>query len=252
MLTIPTAELVGLLSDVIPFAHTDKDLPDVNSVLLEWDGDRLHAQATDQYSAGWCTWDPDDDQPGGDNDGPVQDDLFTEWGSDDLRWRVLITLADAAEAVKVFKLPAKEGRTPLHVAVEYNRLTIKRGKETGHSAITCAYQTRLHHAVPDLEAAFVVFHTRVEPTRAVLFDAQRLAAFAKVRPHAPLELLAAGAGGTAVVHIGSRFTGAIKALSDNRADDQTPAGATEDQGAGEPDATVPIDEQLAEPIGAAT
>ncbi|MBM0235923.1 hypothetical protein JNW88_00275 [Micromonospora sp. ATA32] len=64
MITIPTGDLVGVLADVIPFAFPEDDLPHVNCVRLEWDGEMLHAEATDTLHAARSSWHPDDDRDG--------------------------------------------------------------------------------------------------------------------------------------------------------------------------------------------
>jgi hypothetical protein len=80
VITISTASCWACFSDVVPFADQDDDLPLLNAVRVEWDGRRLHAQATDRYRVAWSQWDPDDDP-----DEDVQEDMFTQWGGPDRR-----------------------------------------------------------------------------------------------------------------------------------------------------------------------
>lgn len=205
MITIPTSELTGLLADVAPFADPDDDIPQTHCVRLEWDGDRLHALATDRHCLGWATWHPDDDLGPGEE---AQDDLFTEWGGADDPWAITLPLPDAAEHIKVFKLPAKEGRTPLTVDFDPDkrRLTVRRSRDTGHSAITIATDDPVDVEVPDLRKLLADAQRYLAPKQ-VAYTARLLAGFAKVRPHGPMVLRFTE--GLTHVKIGERFTGAI-------------------------------------------
>lgn len=204
MITIPTGDLTGLLSDALPFAADDKEAPpEINCVRLEWDGTQLHALATDRYRIAWATWEPGDLAPGED----AQDDLFTEWGGADDPWAISLPLADAAEHIKVFKLPAKEARTPL--TLDYDlagpRLTVRRSRDTGYSAITIATDD-LGTAFPGVRhlLARAQTHTAVKD---IAYTAKYLADFAKVRVRGPLILTFTE--GLTHVAIGDRFVGAI-------------------------------------------
>lgn len=206
MITIPTGDLTGILADVIPFAFADEDIPDINCVRVEWDGNQLHALATDRYRIGWSTWEPGDVDEGE----AAQDDLFTDWGSGDNPWAVSIALDEAKELVKVFKLGPKEWHTPLTIDYDAERWTLKvlRARETGHSAITVvAPDTR--GQFPDLRA-LLAKHDAVQPVRGLAFTAKLLADFAKVRPRGPMELSFTGELGLTHVAIGERFVGAVQ------------------------------------------
>jgi hypothetical protein len=200
-LTIPTSDLVGVLSDVVPFASAADDLPTVNCVRLEWDGGQLHALATDMYRMGISSWEPVDIAVGEE----IQDDMFTEWGSGDAPWRMTIALDEAVELVKVFKLPVKEGQTPLTVEYAPFQATFARYRDTGHSAITVvAPDTGV--TFPDLRALLGAKDT-LEPTTGVHFNAKWLADFAKVRPRTPMHMRFSE--GFTRIDIGERFVGGI-------------------------------------------
>lgn len=126
MITIPTGELTGLLSDVLHFAFPEDDLPHVNCVRIEWDGDMLHAEATDTLHAARSSWHPDD----GDGD---QATLTNPLGGDDERWVVIAAYDDVKEAVKDYKLPNKEAGVPLTLVYDGASLTIRRSRDTGHT-----------------------------------------------------------------------------------------------------------------------
>jgi hypothetical protein len=203
MITVPTADLVGILSDVIPFAFADDDITDINCVRLEWDGLRLHALSTDRYRLALSTWEPGVVAPGEE----VQDDLFTDWGSGDDPWAMTIALDEAKELVKVFKLGPKEGHTPITVDYDAMRWTAKvvRSRDTGHSAITVV--------VPDMRVeypnlrALLAKNDALDAVTGADYNAKYMADFAKVRPFGPLCLRFAE--GFTHVSIGERFVGAI-------------------------------------------
>lgn len=205
MITVPTGDFVGILSDTIPFAFPDDDLPTLNCIRLEWDGDMLHALATDRYRVGWSQWHPDDEP-----DGEAQDDMFTRWGSGDDPWSFLLPLADAKELVKVFKLPAKEQRVPLTVDVDGGQLKVARSRDTGYSAHT----TVLRGAGVDIADVpnvrqMLADNDRVQAVTGLAYSAKWLADFAKVRPRGPMELTFTGTTQLTHVTIGERFVGAI-------------------------------------------
>lgn len=203
MITVPTTELVGLLTDTIPFASPDKDDDVLYTVRIDWDGEMLHASATDRFHIGWSRWHPDDDP-----DVDSQDDLFTVWGGDDEPWTAVIGVDDAKDAVRMFKLAAKEGQAPLTVTLDGGQLRVSRSRETGHSAITHVMRdaaTDNHVDVRDL------FDHLPEPAEVdeLAFTARYLADFAKVRVRGQMQMTFAGPDRAVRIQIGERFTGAI-------------------------------------------
>lgn len=202
MITIPTGDLVGVLSDVIPFTFPDTDLPDIHCIRLHWDGDMLHASSTDRYRIATSSWHPDDEP-----DMEAQDDLFTTWGSGDEPWTATIALEDAKELVKVFKLPPKEQRVPLTIDFANAQITVRRNRDTGYTAV------RLD--IPDQRAQFPDIREvlgaadKLEPITGLMFNAKYLADFGKVRPRAPMQMSFTGTTSVAHVTIGKRFAGAI-------------------------------------------
>jgi hypothetical protein len=201
-ITVPTGDLVGVLADVIPFASTDKEDAILNTVRLEWDGDMLHALATDRVRIGWSTWHPDDEP-----DGEAQDDLFTKWGSGDDPWSVVIPLGDAKDIVDAYKLPVKEQRVPLTLDAVDGSVRVIRSRDTGHSAITIVVPGQLvdYPDVPKLLGEA----DRIEPVSSLAYGAKLLGDFSKVRPRGPMELTFTGPTGLTHIAIGKRFIGAI-------------------------------------------
>lgn len=212
--TIPTGDLCGILADTIPFALPGDDLPILNSVRLEWDGEQLHAMATDRYHIGWSTWRPDD-QP--DTDGDQQDDLFTEWGSGDNPWHLYIPLADAKDIVSNYKLPPKERGAALTVGHDWaasgQQLTVDRSRLTGHSALRMVVAGAVGDDFPDLRKLLADAST-ARPVKDIGFTPRYLADFAKVRPRGPLRMTFTGEGKLVHVTIGDRFVGAIQSVKE--------------------------------------
>lgn len=209
MITIPTGELTGVLSDVIPFTFPDDDLPALNCVRIEWDGAMLHALSTDRYRIAWASWHPDDDP-----DMDSQDDLFTNWGGADDPWSATVTLDDAKELVKVFKLPVKEQRVPLSVDFANGQVTVRRDRDTGCTALRLDIPDQLAE-FPDVRK-LLADSDRVESVPGLAFNAKFLADFGKVRPRAPMQMSFTGSKTIAHVAIGKRFAGAIMPINEGQ------------------------------------
>lgn len=203
MITVPTGDLVGILSDVIPFASTDEDDEILRSVRIEWDGKAMHTLATDRYRLAWSTWDPNDD-----HEEEHQDSLFTDWGGADNPWAATIGLYDAKHLVKTYKLGAKELWVPLTVEAGDRVVKVVRQRDSGHSAITTV-AADLFITYPDLRALLANNDIAV-PTDQLQFTAKYLADFAKVRPRGPLSMMLTGPHGLVHITIGERFVGAIQ------------------------------------------
>lgn len=203
-LTITTADFTGLLGDVIPFARTDGPVEVLKTVNLAWDGEQLHAQATDHFRIAWSSWHPDDDP-----DEDAQGDIFYDLGSGDDPWSVLVPIEDAVHLVKTYKLPVKEAVVaPLTLDVAAGRLTVKRDRESGHPAITTDIGG-LPAEFPDVRG-ILAKHDGLARVDTIAFTAKMLADFAKVRPRGPFELRFTGDRSPALVTIGERFVGAIQ------------------------------------------
>jgi hypothetical protein len=223
-ITIPTGDLVGVLTDVLPFASPDKGSP-LCAVRLEWDGTQLHALATDRYSAAISTWDPDDDP-----ESTEQEDLFTRWGGADDPAAVTLPAAEAKDVADVFKLGPKELWTPLTVDLTNgHRLKVVRTRDTGFSAITQVVEAvPAGTEFPDIRRLLAEAN-RFQPIDGLMYDAKRLALFAKVRQRGPLRLTFThrdkGGPGLTHVAIGDRFTGAIMPAREKTDDEPEPAKA---------------------------
>lgn len=206
MITVPTCELVGLLTDTIPFANPDKDSSG-HVIRIDWDAEQetLHASASDGYRVAWSTWHTDDDP-----EQDVQDCLFTAWGgnTDEDSWTAVIGLEDAKDAARMFKLGKDDAYTPVQVALQAGQLRVSRTRDTGHSAITHV----MRDATTDQQVDPRSLLDKLPdpgPAAELAFTACLLADFAKVRPRGPMVMTFAGPDKAVRVRIGERFTGAV-------------------------------------------
>lgn len=225
-ITIPTGDFVGILSDAIPFAHPDDELPTIHAIRLEWSGSALHALATDRYRIGWSAWSPDDDPIE-----EIQPDLFTEWGGADDPWQATVTLDDAKHLIKTYKLAGKGVYyVPLTVEHISRAVRIQRSKDTGHSAIATVVED-LFVPYPKLRE-LLASKDIVGPVTATSFNAKHLADFAKVRPRGPLHMQYTN-GKFVHISIGERFVGAIMAVDAEGFLVDAPEPAAEPEGGGD-------------------
>jgi hypothetical protein len=201
-ITIPTTEFVGLIGDVLAFAFPKPDLPHVNCVRFDWDGEMLHAAATDTLRAARSSWHPDDADGSSD-----QDSLFTTLGGADDPWTVIAGYAEARELVSIYKLPAKEGRVPLVLDHDRGYLRVIRTRDTGHQAITTVVESKAVD-FPDVRKALDV-EPVVEGVEAIHFAGQHLADLGSVRQRGTLRLAFAGARRATRVTIGERFVATL-------------------------------------------
>lgn len=146
-ITIPTAELLGVLTDVVEFADADKESPHYG-VLLSWSGDtgRLTAQAYNGLAGAEARWEPDTGRESlglGEAGKEAFDASEQEWGADDdhEEWSAFLALSDVKDILKVFKVPATFWRLPLQIAAPSgltaslaDGLTISRTGEWGRPA----------------------------------------------------------------------------------------------------------------------
>lgn len=121
MITIPTHELIGMISDMLPFVDTDKDSIATHCVRIEQSDDTLTMLATNRAQVFRVTWSSE-------NDGH-------NWGAGS-NFSVRISPTDAKAIVSAFKLGQKLDYAVLRVSarimsVEDNtyRLEIWRGAE---------------------------------------------------------------------------------------------------------------------------
>lgn len=206
MLTIPTAELTGLISDVAPFSFPKDDLPDVNVIRLVWDGEMLHAEATDTMRAARSSWHPHDEPASANPSGT--EPLFDAYGGADDPWDAIGALADMKELVKIYKLPDKEGHVPLQLDWDGRRLRVVRNRDTGHSAITTLVESRLVD-FPDLAKVLDVEFGEQHVSH-VHYAGRHLADFGTVRQRGTLRLAFGGPTAATRVTIGDRFVGTIR------------------------------------------
>lgn len=207
---IPTGDLCGLLSDVLPFAANHKDSA-FSAIRLEWDGNLLHAMATDRFHLAWASWHPDDE-----HDLPREDSLFDHFGGDDPPWSAIISAADAEHVRTTFKLGRKQWATALTLELtDDGSVEVARSHDTGYAALT--------ERCPGLERDLIDFRKLLssndvtKKVSALSFNAGKLADFAAVRQRGPMHMLFTKT--IAHVSIGDRFVGAIMPIHDEEAKD---------------------------------
>lgn len=203
MITIPTTELVGLLTDTIPFALDNPEWPEMCCVRLHWDGELLHTQAHDGTHLAWSSW-----HPGDAPDRDAQESLTEPWGGGDDPWSVVVALADAKYTVKSFKLKGTQAYTPLRVTGETGDLRVERVKARGVPGVATTIDLA-EVEFPDLPAV-IAKAGGSKAVDSIAFIADSLAHFAQVRPRGPMEVMFTGPDSPAVVTIGPRFVGAIQ------------------------------------------
>jgi hypothetical protein len=211
MITIPTTELIGGLTDVLPHISDEKGA--TAGVAIEWDGEALRFTVDDHLSGVTVTWVPGEGAEGSQEEREKEDaeDDDIEWGGEDEPWRVFIWPAQAKEIVKLFKLPAKLWRFPVTLKASSpsrDRLIIERedGPRVGRLLMVQTDQDVL----PKLRdpAAVSAYHTE-EPAGSTAFAHTRIGAFGAARFHGAMTISYGGVGNPAVVHMGTRLTGYI-------------------------------------------
>jgi hypothetical protein len=215
MIIIPTTELIGCISDVLPiFTVPPKDNP-LGGIRIAWDRESLFFTAYDVYTGAQVEWTPgfgaESDMENG-PEGSVWDDDIA-WGGDDPAWEVFIRYEDAKEILKLFKLPAKLWRTPVSLKVNDigTKLIIERDdSRRGERLLVLATDNdRLRDLPPFTEW---IDRSVYQPyaTDTISFPSPaRLGSFGAVRPHGPITFTFGSEGHPAGIEIGSRFRGFI-------------------------------------------
>lgn len=221
-ITIPTTELVGLISDVIGFAPAHKDASG-RGVLIEWDGGHLTASAHDVLSGGESRWVPGEGEDA-DYDSEQDATLGVNWGSDedDRRFRVFVHLDDAKEIVKVFKLAFKYRLTPVTLEAGLGVLYVERARQPWCTAHTMRIETAGEDDVAVFPRIAGMIQASTSTGMQPLFDPltynlSRLAQFGAVRPLGLFSLRYQGPSELSAVTIGSTFVGFIYPSSAPRA-----------------------------------
>lgn len=207
MITIPTTELIGGLTDVLPTILDPK--AELAGVKVAWDGESLHFTTYDVYAGATVEWTPGEGAEGEPNEDP-EGGQEPAWGGEDAPWATWIRYEQAKEILKLFKLPAKLWRFPVSVKCSPtgDRLIIERedGPRVGRQLMI--------QAEPEMLAKIPNVRTYVEDRGAertqrghVTFTAQRLAAFGAVRAHGLMTMVFGRDIDPAAIIIGSRFCG---------------------------------------------
>lgn len=211
MITIPTTELIGGLTDVLPVITDPKS--SLAGVRIAWDGEALHFTAYDVISGGTVQWVPGEGAEGNMDDGPdgefVNDDV---WGGEDSPWAVWIYLPQAKEILKLFKLPAKLWRFPvtLKCSPTGDRLIIERedGPRVGRLLMVQTDNDMLSK-IPDVREIAERVDLNLIRQEGIRFNGSRLGAFGTVRPHGSLAMAFGSTNEPVGVKVGTRYAGFI-------------------------------------------
>lgn len=216
MITIPTTELIGCLSDVLPQISDPKS--DLAGVRIAWTGEALRVAAYDIYSGAEVEWIPGEGAEGDINAGP-DGEVIAEggdepaWGGDDAPWATWIWLPQVKDILKLFKLPAKLWRFPVTIKCSPtgDRLTFERedGPRTGRLLMIDADPAKARKDVPDVWSIGNAMDRGPHRYHDTMFAASRLGAFGTVRPHGLMRLEFGGPDQPVGVRIGSRFSGFV-------------------------------------------
>lgn len=205
MLTIPTSDFHGCLSDALPFISPNKDDLERRCIELRWDGELFHASAHSGIHLGISSWSPDD-KP----DTDVQDELEVALGSDDAPWSCVLTLDDAKHLLATAKPVKGLEYVPLFVDWDGQFLTVTRAKQARLPGLKLSYDGQ-EHAFPDLRDIVVRAASNLEDVKEISFNATYLAAFGTVRQRGGhLKLTFGGPDGPTIGEIGERFVGVIQ------------------------------------------
>lgn len=218
-ITIPTSELLGGINDVLPTVLDPKS--SLAGFALEWThnfgadvntDESLRFTAYDVRAGATVEWVPGEGEEAevqGDQEDEVGDGDSITWGGDAAPFRVFVTLADAKEIVKLFKLPAKLWRTPvtLEVSPIGSRLIIER-HDSALSERFLSVETYNHvlKELPDVrKIATSNDYAPAESLDALAYPNYRFAALAAARPHGIMRITPNGPHEPTQVTMGARF-----------------------------------------------
>lgn len=205
MITVPSTDLHGILSDALLFASPDKEDLERRCVQLRWDGDQLHACATDAVRVAVSSWSRDDPP-----DSDVQGTLGVELGGADGPWHILLAYDDVKHLLGAAKPVKGLEYVPLFLDVTGRVLSVKRAKESRVPGFALSYDG-LPTPFPDLRFVVVQALGRAEPAKEIWLNMVLAADFGKVRQRGgAAKWTFAGPDRPAVVEIGERFVGAIQ------------------------------------------
>ncbi|MEU3452125.1 hypothetical protein ABZ671_00580 [Micromonospora sp. NPDC006766] len=212
---VPSGDFTGLLADVIPLAGQDKEIPETFAVRVQWDGEQLHAMATDDTRMGVSSWHPDDLPEAAEQEG-----VFARRGGQCRPWSVVIGLPDAALMAKTFKVSEKNWWVPL--ALDYvegitdtAKLRVARNTDCGMPGLSMTVLDRPVD-LPDVRKLLDVVPPEREVSR-IKFNGELLAGFGQVRQRGGgLEFTFSGPDSMTLVTVGERFRGGIQPVRAER------------------------------------
>jgi hypothetical protein len=210
MITMPTTELIGCLSDVLPQISDEKGA--LAGVKVAWDGESLHFTTYDVHSGATIEWTPGQGAEGDMQHGPEgsewDDDI--NWGGDDDPWETWVWLPHAKDIVKLFKLPAKLWRFPVTLkCTAVGDLIVERvDSPRGNRELRLPGDRDMLRKIPDVRAEVdKVVRLLASRQAEAKFNHQRLGAFGSVRLHGTMVMTFGADDAPTAVRIGSRFAG---------------------------------------------
>lgn len=203
-ITIPTGSLITLLGNVTPFASPHEDMPDFNVVRIKWDGTVLTLAATDSSRFVRDTWAPKEFE-GNDKT------LFRLFGGADDYWCMFISLDDALELIKHFKLPGKEWNTPITLDHYNGELKVSRVGTLGHQDLTAVVLTH-NVEFPNIERILDT-PPAIGAVDVIGFSQSQMSAFCSVVADGPMVFTYCGVEKSARVAIGQWFRGTVRPVT---------------------------------------
>jgi hypothetical protein len=231
MITMSTLELRKLLTDLVPFASTDEELPAQNCVRLELRDGILTGHAHNMFAVAERTWTPDDEEADDSEDAPI---IALYEADQSAEFSVRIRLTDAQNIIKAFALKGnKKQGAPISITVETdsvpeNTYKIIFRRPSGGPAWTPLTFAAAGRGKPrpgsndDPEGDLHNLLARYDNIEAYLpgvnFSPKLLAAFGKTTDHGPIELAFTGEGQGVRWKAGNRFRGILMPIKSKKTD----------------------------------
>lgn len=211
MITIPTSELVTVLSGALAFAPVVKT-DQLRGIQIEWDGEALHASAYDVLSGARVSWWDGAGREGAGDDADDVSDLNIHYGGDDAPWRAFVSYDDVTDLLKTFKVSAKLWWIPVNLKVNPmgTRLLAERTSGYGKPEATMAVKADLDvtHKFPDVKGICDYVLAGAHALRdQVQFAPHRLAAYGSVQVGEVMRLTFGVDGDPTIVQMGTRVVG---------------------------------------------
>ena len=212
MITIPTSELVTVLSGALAFAPVVKT-DSQRGVLIEWDGDEtLTASGYDVLSGASISWWDGAGREGIADEIESDKQIVVHYGGDDPRWRAFVAYDDVTDLLKTFKLPAKLWWVPVNLKISPmgNRLLVERSAEFGKPEATMVVRVDRDVTAKFPDVRGITEYGLASPGglhETIQFAPHRLGAYDSVTVADVMTLRFGLPGSPTIVRMGSRVVG---------------------------------------------